>query len=114
MKHLAYGSAPILMRIGASTCGDQLNPTPLALTPQLGIVVMSIPQPITCFQGQLLQQPGGHLIVGMIGNGQFCGQWYPPRAHGHGQMQLPPLPPPMPNTVRLKICKVVELFDAIG
>ena len=54
---------------------------------------MGVPQPLARLQRHLLQQLGRPLMVGMMGDRPFCGQRSPHHLHGHGQGQLPAIPP---------------------
>jgi hypothetical protein len=104
VKHVPDLHAPIVMGRRASSGGDQLTATLVALLPQRRVVVVGITQPITHFTRQLRQQQGSHLIVASIRHGQFGRQGNPHCPHGHRQMEFPALPPTMPARLAPASC----------
>src|SRR5215831_10741676 len=93
MKNPADLDAPIPMRIWTTTCGDQFPIVQRTFRAQLGGVVMRVSEDIPDLQRQLLQQLGGHHIVGVTGDGQLRGQGEPDAPDGDREMQLPAVPP---------------------
>lgn len=60
-------------------------------------VIMGISQDQPYFCGQLFHQAWRNQGISGIGRGQFGGQGDPDGSHRYCQMQLPPIPPPMPS-----------------
>ena len=96
MKHAADFDPTIGVRIRAPARGHQFTIVASTLGPQLRGIVMLIAQDLADLGGQLGKQRRRDLTVGDIGDGELSSQGNPEAADGHGQVQLPPVPPPVP------------------
>jgi len=72
MEDFPHLYAAITMGRRASPGGDQRTAPPVALLPQLGVVVMRVAGYVAYFAWPLLQQPRGHLVVAPVGHGQYA------------------------------------------
>ena len=96
MKHAADFDSPIGVGRGATAGRHQLPIVPGTLDAQLRSIVVLIAQDRADLGGKLDEQQRRDLTVGDIGRGELSGQGNPETAEGHGQMQLPPIPPAVP------------------
>lgn len=87
------------VRIGPAPGRDQLLSSLLTELPELGIVVVHIPQDVADLEGQLAEQGGSLLIVCRIGWREVRRQGDPDRGDHGGQMELPAVHPAMPATL---------------
>ena len=84
------------MGIGSPAGRYQFAVVPGTLRPQLRGIRMLITQDRADLGRQLGEQQRCDLTVGDLGEGELRRQGNPEAAEGHGQVQLPAVPPPMP------------------
>jgi hypothetical protein len=91
--------ASIGVRVSSSLGGDQ-KPLLVAMVeaclPDVGRVVVDVSEHEARLIWQLLDQGRSHLVVCCVGGGEPSGQRNPNLTDADGQVQLPPVNPPMP------------------
>ena len=106
MEHPSDLDPAIGVGIGATPSCYQFAIVPGAFGLQIRRIVMLVAQDIPDLSGQLGEQQRRDLTVSDIGDREFGGQGNPVAADGHGQVQLPAVPPAVPARlapVRLRI-----------
>src|SRR5829696_4167624 len=88
--------ASIGVRGSSSFGGDQKPLGALACLPDVGRVVVDVSEHEAGFFWQLLDQVRGHLVVCRVSGGEPGTKRDPNLTDGDGQMQLPPVHPPVP------------------
>src|SRR5215203_4840151 len=88
--------ASIGVRVSSSFGGDQKPLGALACLPDVGRVVVDVSEHEAGFFWQLLDQVRGHLVVCRVSGGEPGTKRDPNLTDGDGQMQLPPVHPPVP------------------
>ena len=88
--------AIIGVRVSSSFGGDHKPLGALACLPDVGRVVVDVSEHEAGFLWQLLDEVQGHLVVCGVGGGEPGTKRDPNLTVGDGQVQLPPVHPPVP------------------
>src|SRR5215210_7362266 len=91
--------AIIGVRVSSSFGGDQKPLGALAGLPDVGSVVVNVSEHEAGFLWQLLDQVRGYLVVRRVGGCEPGTKRDPNLTDGDGQVQLPPIYPPVPATL---------------
>src|SRR3954470_4700758 len=91
--------AIIGVRVSSSFGGDQKPLGAFACLPDVGRVVVDVSEHEAGFFWQLLEQVWGHLVVRRVGGSEPGRKRDPNPTDGDGQVQLPPIYPPVPSAL---------------
>src|SRR5215210_2551791 len=91
--------AIIGVRVSSSFGGDQKPLGALAGLPDVGSVVVNVSEHEAGFLWQLLDQVRGYLVVRRVGGSEPGTKRDPNLTDGDGQVQLPPIYPPVPTAL---------------
>ena len=89
----------ISVRVSSSSGADQEPLGTFACLPDVGCVVVNVSKHEADFSWQLLDEVRGYLVVCRIGRGEPGTKRDPNLTDGNGQVQLPPVHPPVPTTL---------------
>src|SRR5829696_5926504 len=84
------------VRVSAAFGSDQKPLRPIAFVAYVLGVVVGVAQNEARLFGQLFDERRSYLVVRHVGRGEPRREWNPHPGHGDGQVQLPPIHPPVP------------------